>query len=163
MSTHQREFIGIDDNRLLHVREVGRVCAELSESLFGWSDSKSREMFVLGFVHDIGYEYSSNQQQHEKVGGTILDPMRFKYAQEVYRHGNPHVEEITHELLILNIADMSVNGSGQRVSFDERLQDIEDRYGTESTQYQNAKKLVSKINNELAKLGKSIPDIFLQR
>src|SRR5690625_5769046 len=65
MSTHQREFIGIDDNRLLHVREVGRVCAELSESLFGWPDSKSREMFVLGFVHDIGYEYSSNQQNND--------------------------------------------------------------------------------------------------
>ncbi|MDN5903574.1 HD domain-containing protein [Corynebacterium casei] len=162
MSDRHKDYIGIDDRRLLHVREVGRVCAELADSLFGWPESKSREMFILGFIHDVGYEYSSDQQQHEEIGGTILKPMGFKYAQEVYCHGNPEVTEMTHELLILNIADMSVNGSGQRVSFDQRLQDIENRYGVESSQYQNAVALTSKIESELERLGKTIPDLQLR-
>ena len=119
-------------------------------------------MFILGFIHDVGYEYSSDQSEHEELGGTLLKLMGFRYAQEVYHHGNPDVAKMTPELLVLNIADMSVNRSGQRVTFDQRLNDIEARYGAESSQYQNAAAMVSRIESELEQLGKTIPDVQLR-
>lgn len=158
MSVPKNRFIGINDNRLLHVREVGRVCAELAEHLFGWSDAKTQEMFLMGFVHDFGYEYSEEQHLHAGIGGQILERTGFKYAREVSDHGSPAIPAMSEELLILNIADMSVNGSGQRVTFEQRLSDIRERYGAESSQYLDAADLVSAIEKELKKLGKD-PDI----
>ena len=60
------------------------------------------------------------------------------------------------ELLILNIADMTVNRYGERVSFEDRLADISSRYGEESVQYVKAAELVHNINDELRMLGKSL-------
>lgn len=142
-------FIGINDNRLFHVREVAHVCRELSHPLFGWGEAKSREMFALGFVHDIGYAFAPQQNMHEHIGGELLRPTGFSYAQEVFDHGDPDVEIMSDELLLLNIADMSVNAAGMRVTFEQRLSDIEDRYGESSSQYIRAASVVARIGREL--------------
>lgn len=41
-------YIGITDNRLLHMRAVGRVCHMLARDVFGWDEARCRQMFVLG-------------------------------------------------------------------------------------------------------------------
>ena len=43
---------------------------------------------------------------------------------------------------LLNIADMQTDAKGNRVSFDERLKDIGDRYGFDSYEYLTARTLV---------------------
>ena len=40
---------------------------------------------------------------------------------------------------------MKINKEGQEVSYEERLDDIADRYGKESIQYQNAEKVISTL------------------
>lgn len=54
MDTDQGQYIGIDDNRLAHMREVGRLCYELAADLFGWDEQRCRQMFIMGFLHDVG-------------------------------------------------------------------------------------------------------------
>lgn len=156
MTTPETRFLGIDGFRFKHMREVGTVCAELAERLFGWDESKCRQMFLLGYLHDIGYQYSADQLEHEAIGGAILADAGFQFADAVRDHGNPDVFPMSPELLILNIADMSVNRYGERVSFEDRLADISSRYGEESVQYVKAAELVHNINDELRMLGKSL-------
>ena len=52
--TDSTPAIGMDDNRLRHCRGVGMKASELGRTLFGWSDDKCREMFVMGYLHDVG-------------------------------------------------------------------------------------------------------------
>lgn len=49
--------IGISDDCLVHVRGVAR---EIPRNVFDWDDASCRDMFTLGFVHDIGYEYGGD-------------------------------------------------------------------------------------------------------
>lgn len=154
------DYIGIDDNRLRHMREVGLVSAEIATDIFGWSIQRCRQMFLLGFIHDVGYQFSIDQTEHEEIGGHLLKEAGFKYASAVSEHGDPDVKHMSTELLILNIADMSVNRTGNRVSFSERLEDILNRYGQDSVQYRKAKSLVSAIAIEMKKLDLELPSSF---
>lgn len=44
--------------------------------------------------------------------------------------------------MLLNWADMHTDGKGNRVSFDERLDDIRKRYGSGSDEYLKAKSVI---------------------
>ena len=113
---------------------VARACYEYSESLFGWDAEKCEEMFLMGFVHDFAYEFVSNQRDHEHRGGEILRRVGFAYADEVFLHGEPDVDDWSDELFILNYADLTTSSSGERCSFTQRLDSVIDRYGEETVQ-----------------------------
>ena len=117
-----------------------------------WDTLKCRELFVLGYLHDIGYQYSENQLQHERAGGELLEKSGYRYWKEVYYHGNPDAEYESDELTILNIADMETSNAGRRISMDERLESIADRYGSGSNQYVKAKRLVAQLKAYLQNL-----------
>lgn len=51
---------------------------------------------------------------------------------------------------ILNQADMQIDKSGNEVTYDERLEDIKQRYGINSIQYINSKKIIDKCRMEEA-------------
>jgi len=124
----------IDDNRYKHIRGVAELMAKIAPV------GKEKEMFLLGFLHDIGYLYQP--KGHNFLGGNLLKEQGYKYWQEVYWHGVPDAEYNSAELDLLNSADMQVNGKGQLVSYTERLEDIESRYGNDSPQYLLAQKMV---------------------
>ena len=48
----------------------------------------------------------------------------------------------------LNQADMQIDKSGNEVTYDERLEDIKQRYGINSIQYINSKKIIEKNRKE---------------
>ena len=144
------DYLKIDDDRLLHVRGVGERAEELAHELFDWDEDKCREMFVLGYLHDVGYQYSRDQLEHEEIGGELLKRAGYQYWREVYYHGVPEPEYQSDELMILNISDMETSKDGRRISMDERLADIADRYGDDSKQYIKAKKLVTELKNWLS-------------
>ena len=75
-----------------------------------------------------------------------------KAWKEVYYHGNPDAEYESDELTILNIADMETSNAGRRISMDERLESIADRYGSGSNQYVKAKRLVAQLKAYLQNL-----------
>ena len=103
----------------------------------------AKKMFHLGLVHDIGYQFTDNNKEHAHVGGEFLREEGYEYWKEVYDHGDPNfTERPSDEWFLLNIADMQTDAKGNRVSFDERLKDIGDRYGFDSYEYLTARTLV---------------------
>jgi len=50
----------------------------------------------------------------------------------------------------LNQADMQIDKSGNEVSYEERLEDIKQRYGINSIQYINSRKIIDKCRREKA-------------
>ena len=105
----------------------------------------AKEMFLLGWLHDIGYQWDN--ADHAKAGGSFLELIGYPYAPEVKYHGDPDVQNPTKELSLLNWADMHVDGKGNQVSFEERLQDIANRHGTDSDAYKNCQKLINFLSD----------------
>lgn len=137
----------IDTDRLLHTLGVARKMVKIAKEK-GLSEEVQQELFLLGFNHDIGYEYPDPTQQHNIIGGNILKASGYKYWQEVYYHGQSDVPYDSLYLLILNQADMQVNKYGNDVGYEKRLSDIESRYGKDSVPYINSKNLIEKIKDK---------------
>ena len=134
----------MDNDRLKHSLAVARKMVEIA-TIQGLSEEEIKTCFVIGYNHDIGYEYSKNGIAHNKIGGEILKEIGFEYWQEIYYHGILDTEYESKYLSILNQADMQIDKYGNDVGYDARLEDIKSRYGEDSNIYINCKKLVNKI------------------
>ena len=132
----------IDKDRLNHSLAVARKMVEIGKS-YNMNEKQLQELFVLGYVHDIGYEYEN--EQHRIIGGDILKQCNYKYWKEVYYHGEIDCEYSSAYLNILNKADMQVDKFGNDVGYTKRLEDIKGRYGEDSTVYKKVKKLMNLI------------------
>ncbi len=128
-------YIGIDKNRLKHMLAVGKLVEDICRNILLWDENKCREMFALGYLHDIGYEFSEEQPEHPDEGGKILKNSGYKYWQEVYWHGKPSPKYVSDELMVLNLADLRIGRNGETISVLDRLDDIGERYGFDSIQY----------------------------
>ena len=124
----------IDENRKKHIFAVAKLMEEKAEEL----GLDKEEMFTLGFLHDIGYEFGGSEEHHIK-GYEILSKQNYKYAKEVRYHGMPTQEYTSLALDLLNYADMHINKKGEYVTFEDRLADIAERRGKDSNAYKNCK------------------------
>lgn len=131
-------------DRLKHSYEVAKKMQEIGKKI-GFNKKEIDELFVLGLNHDIGYEFVNNGVDHNKIGGVILRNSGYKYWKEVYYHGEVQDEYSSIFLDILNSADMQVDKYGNDVGYDNRLKDIENRYGNESIVYKKCKNLICRI------------------
>lgn len=145
--------ITITTDRLNHGLGVARRCEELARTLFHWSEMTAREMFLLGYIHDIGYEWVDDQRDHEWVGGVLAQSVGLAYSDAIRDHGNPDVEVMDDVLLLLNIADMTTSPTGEPVTLVERLDSIKERYGLSSPQYVRALNLAERLISELNSRG----------
>lgn len=152
--------IGIDENRLKHMLQVGRVAESLSFELFGWPEEKRRAMFLLGYLHDFGYEYAAEQGWHAEIAGSILKGLGYGCWREVRWHGIPSPPFESDELLVLNLADIITDGEGNVVSVKERLRDIGTRYGGGSHQLRDAVLLTEELSAMME--ARSLPSGFLE-
>ena len=134
----------MDNDRLKHSISVARKMVEIGKT-YNLNDSELQELFILGYNHDIGYEFCSDNIEHNIVGGEILKENGYKYWQEVYYHGNPNAEHKSLYLTILNMADMQIDKFGNDVGYKKRLEDIKTRYGKDSIQYINAKSVIDSL------------------
>ena len=132
----------MDIDRLKHSYAVANKMIELGQEK-NLSTEQLDELFLLGYLHDIGYQY--DKDNHAVAGAKVLKENNYKYWQEVYYHGNPDSEYQSLYLDILNTADMMIDKYGNDVGFDKRLEDIKGRYGEESVPYTRCLKLVKKI------------------
>lgn len=131
----------MDIDRLKHSISVGRKMKEIGKK-YNLSEQELEELFVLGYNHDIGYEFSNNGFAHNSIGGKILKNSGYKYWQEVYYHGEPDTQYKSKFLDILNQADMQIDKYGNDVGYKKRLEDIKQRYGINSIQYKKAYQMV---------------------
>ncbi len=133
----------MDYDRLKHSYAVANKMIELGKEK-SLSEIELQELFLLGYLHDIGYEFGTNEN-HNVIGGNLLKERNYKYWQEVYYHGIPNSEYKSLYLDILNTADMMIDKYGNDVGFEKRLEDIKARYGKNSIQYKNCSKMISKL------------------
>jgi hypothetical protein len=135
----------MDFDRLKHCISVGRKMIEIGKEK-DLTDLELKELFLLGYNHDIGYEFSNKGINHNVIGGEILKENGFKHWKEVYYHGEINLDYKSMYLEILNQADMQIDKYGNDVGYEKRLEDIKQRYGEESIVYQKAYKLVERLN-----------------
>ena len=133
----------MDEDRLRHSIAVARKMVEIAKSK-KLSDEDIKNCFIIGYNHDIGYEFTKNGNNHNTIGGEILRN-NFKYWREIYYHGEINVEYKSLYLDILNQADMQIDKYGNDVGYDKRLEDIKSRYGEDSEVYNKCCKIVDKI------------------
>ena len=133
----------MDENRLKHSIAVARKMVEIAKSK-NLSDEDIKNCFIIGYNHDVGYEFTKNGNNHNTIGGEILRN-NFKYWREIYYHGEINVEYKSQYLDILNQADMQIDKYGNDVGYDKRLEDIKSRYGEDSEVYNKCCKIVDKI------------------
>ena len=135
----------MDNDRLKHSYAVANKMVELGKEK-GLTDEQLQELFLLGYVHDIGYQFGTNDN-HNVIGGNMLKDNNYKYWQEVYYHGVPDSKYKSLYLDILNTADMMIDKYGNDVCFDKRLEDIKKRYGKDSIQYINCVKIINELRS----------------
>ena len=133
----------MDEDRLKHSVAVARKMVQIGKE-YNLNTEELQDLFVLGLNHDIGYEYGDNSN-HAHIGGEILKRNDYKYWKEVYYHGDVNTEYKSCFLEILNRADMQIDKYGNDVGYDNRLEDIKNRYGEESKTYIDAKLLIKRI------------------
>ena len=143
----------MDFDRLKHSYAVACKMKEIGIALH-LSKQEIEELFLLGFNHDIGYEFSENGVNHGKIGGLILKESGYKYWKEVYYHGILTDEYGSMYLDILNQADMQIDKYGNDVGYEARLSDIKGRYGEDSHVYITCQKLINNLKEREKSLKK---------
>ena len=134
----------MDKDRLNHSLAVANKMIEIGKEL-KVKENELQDLFILGYNHDIGYDFCFDKKEHNIVGGEMLKNNGYKYWKEVYYHGNPNCEYQSQFLKILNMADMQINKYGKDVGYKKRLEDIKNRYGEDSIQFINAKSVIASL------------------
>ncbi len=138
----------MDEDILKHSLSVARKMVEIAKSK-NLNEEDIENCFVIGYNHDIGYEFAENKFNHNIIGGEILKNSNFKYWKEIYYHGEIDIEYKSLYLDILNQADMQIDKYGNDVGYDKRLEDIKNRYGEDSEVYNKCYKLIDKLRSML--------------
>lgn len=134
----------IDNLRLMHSVAVARKMRELAVEIYNNTDIE-KDMFTLGFLHDIGYEFAKNNEEHAMIGGDMLKNQNYKYWKEVYFHGMVNAPYSSEYLDLLNKADLVIDRNGNEVGVERRIKGISYRYGEDSEKHINAKLLAHQL------------------
>ena len=132
----------MNENRLRHSFAVANKMVELNKG------KNSNEVFLIGYLHDIGYQFTDNRSQHNKVGGEILKNLGFTFWKEIYYHGEDNCDYQSEYLDLLNSADMMIDSKGNDVGFENRLEDIKNRYGEQSIEYIKANNIIKRLRKK---------------
>ncbi len=138
----------IIQSRWQHILGVARKAKMLAGKLKLGDEQYAEDMFLLGIMHDLGYEFIESNASHAAIGGEILKRNNYRYWQEVSLHGDETVENMSDELFILNCADMSTGPNGEDFTFDERLKEIAQRFGEDADAYKKCVIEVEKLKSD---------------
>jgi hypothetical protein len=140
----------LTSDRLAHMNATADRAYKIAKTIFGKSENKARQLYVLGLLHDVGYAFDPDDHAH--AGGSVLISLGVE-IDAVYDHGDPTVGFMDDELLIVNAADMTTSPTGAPMRMEDRLRDIGDRYGADSPQLACARAVADRIKHELARRG----------
>ena len=134
------------EDRKKHIYGVAELMKQYAiENNLG--QRKAEEYYVLGLLHDIGYEFlepKDYEALHEKCGGGLLKAQGYKYWKEVYYHGKANCKYRSKALDVLNWADMHIDSVGKYVSLDGRLEELSTRYNVPIDEL-NSKPIVDEL------------------
>jgi hypothetical protein len=138
----------INSSRWQHILGVARKAKDYATNFKPNEDKFAEDMFLLGMLHDMGYEFSESNAGHAYVGGEILKRNNYKYWHEVAQHGDETIDNMSDELFILNCADMSTGPNGENFTFEQRLEEIATRFGTDAEAYKKCVVEVEKLKSD---------------
>ncbi len=128
------------ENRYRHCYGVGKRMYAYAKYNLGWCDKECCEMFVLGNLHDIGYELDPDAFDHDWVLASVLNGS-YKYVNEIRFHSKLQRDYDSPAMRLLYFGDMTVDGEGNWCTFEERLKDLKARHGIQSEVYRESLEL----------------------
>lgn len=132
------------ESRYRHCYDVGMKMYYYAKKVLNWPIKRCEEIFVLGNLHDIGYELDANAFGHEEKLYEIVKDT-YSYSNEIRYHSKLQDKYLSAEMKLLYFADATVDGNGNWVTYKERLKDIEDRYGLESEVYKETANIIKAL------------------
>ena len=154
-------YIGISEDNLKHMLGVARKAYALCKD-FGLDEDYARHMFVLGYNHDIGYEFSENPEDRFLQSLRLLDNGVAYYREGKVNRGfegslaRPAATAVGYcsyvigsdicsftsnlDWVILTIADLTIDNKGNEISVIDRLAEIKNQYGADSGIFKGAHK-----------------------
>jgi uncharacterized FAD-dependent dehydrogenase len=131
--------------RFKHCYMVGTVMEYVSKKYFNYTLQESKDMFLLGFLHDSMYDFENEFFSHNEIISKLV-PDKFK--KELLYHSGIQNKYSSLNLDILYLADEVVNGYGEIGKFSERIKDIKKRHGKESKNYMETINLINYLNKK---------------
>lgn len=151
------KYIGISEDRLHHILGVARKAYSIAKEM-GYDEIFARKMFMIGWNHDVGYEFSEKQSEHPDISAEMLMYLMGSYDESYHaieKHGR-YTDNESVEWKILNMADMQVDADGTEVDVMTRLNGIKSRYGEHSDQYLTACDICYRIGLTAVNLAANI-------
>lgn len=132
----------ITENKMHHIISVARKCKDLAKK-YGMSDDMQDACFIMGFLHDIGYENCKGTDiiNHPQIGYNMLEnyeKYHFEIMHAIRDHGQKY-DNLSKFDEILNEADLTIDHIGKPISVEERLESIKFRHNGDE-HYQHAVK-----------------------
>lgn len=127
----------ISNNKLKHSLGVAKACRQYGEELHK-SEEYCDALFVMGFLHDIGYEKSPDTN-HPSVGGSMIESfIKHPEMLEAIKNHGKKFKDLNTVDTILNMSDLTVSYNGKPCTVYERLDGIKECYGEDSEHFKNA-------------------------
>ena len=114
----------------------------------GYNEEFARHMFLLGWMHDVGYEFAESKEQHSHISAQmylLLTKNEPDIAYRAIKERGRLPELPTEEWKILTMADMLTDSNGNEVSAEARLSGIRQRYGMQSEEYKTSCEVCKQI------------------
>lgn len=142
----------LSEERIKHMHGVAEFMYAHADE-FECKQLDKEQLYVVGLLHDIGYIKSIHG--HGVRGAELIGEETFMY-ECIWWHEVPPQEymEVTHlsaceipqEIVLLWLADMSVESTGENagreIGVKQRLASIEEHFGSNSKQYRTSKQIV---------------------
>lgn len=132
---------GISKNKMNHILGVARECKKLAEEK-GLPEDMQNACFVMGFLHDIGYEKcnratTTTHPQHSYAMICDFEKYKYEILQAIRAHGNKY-DNLSVFDEILNTADLTTDYKGDKTSIEQRIESIKHVHGENSMHYKHA-------------------------
>lgn len=138
------ENIGITEDRLRRSLSIARKAYKIA-TYMKCGEEFARKMFLIGLIHDIGYEFTQDPDKYPEESGAILASICGGYLSPLSRDSINAIKECrkyptkhTPEYTILNMADMQIDKQGNEVSVTQQLETIKAEFGEHSNEYLTA-------------------------
>lgn len=138
-----QELKGYYEARFRHCYGVGRKMYEYAKNVYGWDENHCREMYILGILHDQGYEFETSELKHDALLSSML--ATYPYRNEIRYHNKYQSHYDTPEMRLMYYADCTVDGWGNSCTYEERLEDLKRRHGENSEAYLETVELIDHL------------------
>ena len=129
----------IKENRIKHILGVARRCYEIAKKE-QFDEDFCQKMYLLGWIHDVGYDFEphNHEQASAKLLGMFTNDDTALEALKYHDEWGMKPRSAEHRILMM--ADMTTDSQGNKVTIEQRLEDVARRFGKESETYKKAYK-----------------------